>query len=169
MLILLLGLESVDVGSIVTDNNIYKMEILMVGFSFTEMQKKSNGGTEQVCRMIEKNIPQNLLNDFQIIPSRVSTLEEDKIRVYFLHDLPQDPETNHLQNESSRDRFHKIVFCGNWQYNQYLNILGVPPTNKLIVIDTPIEPIELIEKLLISNTKTKLISADSFKSYLRFF
>lgn len=118
----------------------------MVGFSFTEMQKKSNGGTEQVCRMIEKNIPQNLLNDFQIIPSRVSTLEEDKIRVYFLHDLPQDPETNHLQNESSRDRFHKIVFCGNWQYNQYLNILGVPPTNKLIVIDTPIEPIELIEK-----------------------
>jgi len=118
----------------------------MTGFSFTEMQKKSNGGTEQVCRMIESNISEDLLNEFQIIPSRIGKLEEDKIRVYWLHDLPQDPETNHIKDQSSRDRFQKIIFCGNWQYNQYLNVLGLIPNDKFIVIDTPIEPIEFVEK-----------------------
>jgi glycosyltransferase involved in cell wall biosynthesis len=117
-----------------------------MGFYFTEMQKKSNGGTEQVCRMLEKHLPQSLLEDFQIIPSRVTELLEDKIRVYFLHDLPQDPETNHLKDASSRNRFHKCVYIGHWQYNQYLNTLGIPPNDKCAVIDTPIEPIEYKEK-----------------------
>jgi UDP-glucose:(glucosyl)LPS alpha-1,2-glucosyltransferase len=113
-----------------------------MGFYFTEMQKKSNGGTEQTCRLIERNLSSDLLEDFQIIPSRVTDLLEDKIRIYHLHDLPNDPETNHLKDISSRNRFHKMVFCGHWQYNQYLNLLGVPPNDKCAVIDTPIVPIE---------------------------
>lgn len=112
-----------------------------MGFYFNEMQRKSNGGTEQVCRMLESNLPQDLLDHFQIIPSRVTELQEDKIRVYFLHDLPEDPETNHLKNAESRDRFHKIVFIGNWQYNRYLSVLGIPPDDKCAVIETPISPI----------------------------
>ena len=118
----------------------------MTGFYFTEMQKKANGGTEQTCRMIESRLSPELLTNFQIIPSRISDILEDKIRVYYLHDLPNDPETNHLKNQASRDRFHKIVFVGHWQYNQYLNTLGIPPNEKLTVIETPIEPIKFIEK-----------------------
>lgn len=117
-----------------------------MGFYFTEMQKKANGGTEQTCRLIESQLSTDLLEDFQIIPSRITNLLEDKIRVYWLHDLPYDPETNHLRDQASRDRFHKLVFCGNWQYNQYLNILGVPPDDKCAVLDTPIEPIPLSKK-----------------------
>lgn len=107
-----------------------------------EISIKSNGGTEQTKRMVAAHLPAGSLDDFQIICSRVRKIEEDKIRVYWLHDLPQDPETNHLKHSSSRDRFHKLVFCGHWQYNQYLNVLGVPPTEKCAVIDTPIIPIE---------------------------
>ena len=118
----------------------------MVGFYFTEMQKKSNGGTEQTCRLIENNLPPDILEDFQIIPSRVRELFDDKIRVMFLHDLPDDPETNHLKDQASRDRFHKLVFCGNWQYNRYVETLGVPQTDKCITLDTPIIPIEYKEK-----------------------
>jgi UDP-glucose:(glucosyl)LPS alpha-1,2-glucosyltransferase len=117
-----------------------------MGFSFNEMQQKSNGGTERVCRMLEKNLPEDLLNNFQIIPSRVSGLQENKIRVYFLHDLAQDPETNHIKNEQSRNRFQKIVFCGHWQYNQYLTQLNISPTNQLAVFDNPVEPIPFIKK-----------------------
>lgn len=117
-----------------------------MGFYFSEMQKKSNGGTEQTCRLIESRLPTDLLEDFQIIPSRVSEVLEDKIRVYHLHDLPEDPETNHLKNETSRDRFHKLVFCGNWQYNRYVNFLGIPQNDKCAVIETPIEPIGYKEK-----------------------
>lgn len=118
----------------------------MPGFDFNEMQKKSNGGTEQTCRMIESNLPSELLEDFQIIPSRVGSLKEDKIRVYHLHDLPEDPEINHLKNLNSRNRFHKLVFCGNWQYNRYLSVLGIPPNDKCVTIDTPIVPIEPVQK-----------------------
>lgn len=116
------------------------------GFYFTEMQKKSNGGTEQTCRMIQSNVDKDLLKDFQIIPSRISELLEDKIRIYHIHDLPQDPETNHLKDASSRERFHKIVFCGNWQWNQYHTHLGIPYDNRMAIIETPIEPIEYVRK-----------------------
>lgn len=115
-------------------------------FEDNEISVKSNGGTEQTKRMVASKLPSDLLDDFQIICSRVRGIQEDKIRVYWLHDLPQDPETNHLKDPKSRDRFHKLVFCGNWQYNQYLNLLGVPPTDKCAVIDTPIEPIKYVEK-----------------------
>jgi glycosyltransferase involved in cell wall biosynthesis len=118
----------------------------MAGFDFNEMQQKSNGGTEQTCRMIQSNLPEDLLQDFQIIPSRVRNIKEDKIRIYHLHDLPEDPETNHLKEQTSRDRFHKMVFCGHWQYNRYLNFLGVPQNDKCVVLETPIQPIEYQEK-----------------------
>mgnify|MGYP003325264069 CR=1 FL=1 len=111
-----------------------------MGFYYTEMQEKSNGGTEQVSRQLQSLLPTDLLEDFQIIPSRVTHLNDDKIRIYHLHDLPEDPETNHLKEKTSQDRFHKIVFCGNWQYNSFLSKLNIQPTNKLIVLDTPIVP-----------------------------
>ena len=106
-----------------------------------EISIKSNGGTEQTKRMVAAHLPTGLIDDFQIICSRVRKIEEDKIRVYWLHDTANDPETNHLKNSSSRDRFHKLVFCGHWQYNQYLNALNIPATDKCAVIDTPIVPI----------------------------
>ena len=118
----------------------------MPGFEENEISAKSVGGTEMVKRAIAARMPEGLVDDFQIICSRVRNIEEDKIRVYWLHDLPEDPETNHLKDAASRDRFQKLVFCGNWQYNRYINLLGIPQNDKCAVIETPIEPIEYKEK-----------------------
>ena len=96
--------------------------------------------------MIASRLSPELTEHFQVICSRIRKIEEDKIRVYWVHDLPQDPETNHLRDPNSRDRFHKIVFCGNWQYNQYVNLLGVPQNESCVTLDTPIEPINYVEK-----------------------
>jgi UDP-glucose:(glucosyl)LPS alpha-1,2-glucosyltransferase len=115
-------------------------------FEENEISIKSKGGTEMVKRGLAERLPEGLANDFQVICSRVRNIEDDKIRVYWLHDLPEDPETNHLKDKSSRDRFHKLVFCGHWQYNQYVTKLGVPQDDKCVVIETPIEPIPLIPK-----------------------
>lgn len=117
-----------------------------MAFEENEISSKSFGGTEMVKRAIAARIPQELQNEFQIICSRVRQIESEKIRVYWLHDLPDDPETNHLKDQSSRDRFHKMVFCGNWQYNRYIDMLGIPPDGKCVVIDTPITPFELVPK-----------------------
>jgi len=114
-------------------------EIIMP-FDENEISKNSQGGTESVKRELAKRLPEGLADEFQIICSRVRELDDEKIRVYWLHDLPEDPETNHLKDENSRNKFHKIVFCGNWQYNRYKDYLGIPPSKDHIVIDTPIDP-----------------------------
>jgi UDP-glucose:(glucosyl)LPS alpha-1,2-glucosyltransferase len=122
-----------------------------------EISVNSNGGTEQVKRMIGSMLPEGLLDDFQVICSRVRTIDESKIRVYWIHDLPNDPETNHIKDKSSRDRFHKIVFCGNWQYNQYLTQLNLAPEEKFAVIDTPIIPFEDYTNYKGNNEEIRLI------------
>lgn len=115
-------------------------------FEENEISKNSSGGTESVKRELSKRLPEGLADDFQIICSRVRNLEEDKIRVYWLHDLPEDPETSHLKDVDSRNRFHKLVFCGNWQYNRYQLVLGVPYDSNSMVIDTPIDPAPTVKK-----------------------
>lgn len=115
-------------------------------FEENEISEKSQGGTESVKRGLAERLPAGLADDFQIICSRVRKIEEEKIRVYWLHDLPEDPETNHLFNANSRNRFHRLVFCGNWQYTRYQHVLKVPYNLHSVVIDTPIEPLPSVEK-----------------------
>lgn len=115
-------------------------------FEENEISIKSAGGTELVKRALAEILPSELTSEFQVICSRVRQIENDKIRVYWIHDLPEDPETNHIKNADSRDRFHKIVFCGNWQYNNFVSKLNIPQDDKLIVIDNPINPIAYTPK-----------------------
>lgn len=111
-----------------------------------EFNKNSQGGTEKLMYDLLSRIDKQHLDKFQFIPSRVRTLYNDRIRIYHLHDLCHDPETNHLKDQWSRDRFHKIIYCGNWQMNQYQDFLGIPHDSKTCVIETAIDPIELIAK-----------------------
>jgi len=115
-------------------------------FEENEISKNSQGGTESVKRGLAERLPEGLADDFQIICSRVREIDEEKIRIYWLHDLPEDPETNHLKDENSRNRFHKLVFCGNWQYNRYRDFLGIPPSKDHVVIETPIDPFPVTTK-----------------------
>lgn len=117
-----------------------------MAFEENEISLKSQGGTEQMKRGLAERLPKGLTDDFQIICSRVREIEEDKIRVYWLHDLPEDPETNHLTDANSRARFHKNVFCGQWQYYRYQHMLGMPYDEKSQVIETAIDPFPIVEK-----------------------
>jgi len=111
-----------------------------------EISAKSHGGTEITKRSIGKYIPEELGKEFQIVPSRIRDLEEDKIRIYWAHDLAHDPECAHFKEENSRNRFHKMVFSSNWQLQEFNNRLGIPLDSKVQVIETPVEPIELVAK-----------------------
>jgi len=111
-----------------------------------ELNKNSKGGTELMLEGLYSRLDHDLLDKFQIIPSRVRDLKQDKIRIYWLHDLPNDPETQHIKEASSRNRFHKIVYCCNWQMQQYQTLLGVPHDIQSCVIDNAIDPIPYMEK-----------------------
>lgn len=127
-----------------------------MGFEVNEISANSKGGTELMRMGLEERLDPELIKDFQIICSRVRKIEEDKIRVYWLHDLPEDPETSHLKKADSRDRFHKMVFCGNWQYTRYRDYLGVPHNDTCTVLETAITPIEQ-ESIVKSKDEVRLI------------
>lgn len=112
----------------------------MSGFEENEISLKSNGGTELLKRGLAQRLPAGLADDFQVICSRVRELDNEAIRVYWMHDLPNDPECNHLASDAGRSRFHKMVFCSNWQYQQAQTILGVPYDDNSTVIENAVEP-----------------------------
>lgn len=111
-----------------------------------EQNANSKGGTEMMVEGVLSRLDSKFHDKFQIIPSRVRELHDDRIRIYWLHDLPLDTETRHIQDANSRSRFHKIVYCGQWQMNAYQMLLGVPQNNQFCVIDTAIDPFGEISK-----------------------
>lgn len=111
-----------------------------------ELNKNSNGGTELITRELFDRLDRSELEPFQIITSRVRELKEEKLRVLHLHDLPLDPENAHLKEEKNRNRFHKMVFVSNWQYQQFRDYLGVPYDLRSTVIPNGFEPIEMVRK-----------------------
>ena len=111
-----------------------------------EMNKNANGGTEITTRQLFNLLDPSDLEGVQIISSRVRELDPDKLRIYHLHDLPNDPEASHLREAASRDRFDRIVFSSNWQYQQFRTELRMPFSDQCRVIETGVEPMAWTEK-----------------------
>ena len=118
-------------------------------FEFRINQDKSTpmGGTELIYNRVMEYIPEELQEEFIIIPQRVREehLKDDRKKILWLHDLPEDPESQHLKDEENRKQFAKFVFPSNWALWDFHQKLGVPYEDS-IVIQNAIEPIELHEK-----------------------
>ena len=117
-----------------------------------ELAQNAKGGTELMQEALYKQLPEDLLQYFQIIPSRVREVDDSKIKIYWLHDLPGDPESDHLKS-GGWNRFDKLVFVSNWQMQAYQKHYGLP-WHKCVVLHNAIEPIPYIEK---PKDKIKLI------------
>jgi UDP-glucose:(glucosyl)LPS alpha-1,2-glucosyltransferase len=110
-------------------------------FVRNETNKNSMGGTERITQELANRADKDLLKEFQIVSSRIRDLQEDKIRIFYCHDLPGDPESDFLKDKSKHDLFHKYVFVSNWQMQGYMQQYGLP-WSKCIVVKNAIEPIK---------------------------
>jgi len=110
-----------------------------------ELSKNSRGGTELMLERLHGTLPADLLDKFQIIPSRVRDIDPDRIPILWLHDLPNDPESQHLREPELRKRFKKIVAVSDWQMQMYNLIVGLP-YQESIVIKNAITPIDIEKK-----------------------
>ena len=110
-----------------------------MGIEVDEVSKDAMGGTELMKFGLQKRLDPELLDKFQIIPSRVRELDESKVRILWLHDLPGDPESEHLAN-GGWAKFHKLVFVSNWQMQAYILKYNIPWSHCL-VMKNAIEPI----------------------------
>ena len=107
----------------------------------------SKGGTEQMYEGLVARLPTELTDKFNIICSRVreENISKTKKNILWLHDTWDDPESQHLKDRKSLDRFEKLVFVSHYQQSTYNLGLGVP-YDKGVVLQNAIVPIEPHEK-----------------------
>jgi glycosyltransferase involved in cell wall biosynthesis len=110
-----------------------------------ELSKNARGGTELMQERLHSSLPADLLEKFQIIPSRVRDLDPDKKKILWLHDLPVDPESEHIKDPNLRKRFDKIVCVSDWQM-QFYNLASGLPYSESVVIKNAIYPIDIETK-----------------------
>ena len=110
------------------------------GIEKNEVDSNAMGGTELMKFGLHERLDPTLLDDFQIIPSRVRELKDDKLKVLWLHDLPWDPESQHLHDEGWK-KFDKLVYVSDWQKELYQNMFQIPPS-KGVVLKNAIVPLE---------------------------
>jgi glycosyltransferase involved in cell wall biosynthesis len=101
---------------------------------------KAMGGTELSRKWLFDRLDPELRDYFQFISSRKRKLE-DKPRLFWVHDLAQDPEVAFLKEKSNAMLdFEKILFVSHWQQYQYGVYLGVPYDHG-VTIQHAIDPI----------------------------
>ena len=73
------------------------------------------GGTELILANLKDALPV-LTSQVQIMMSRPENYTfEDKPRILWLQDLPQDPASAVLRDKSYRTKFNHIVFASHWR------------------------------------------------------
>jgi UDP-glucose:(glucosyl)LPS alpha-1,2-glucosyltransferase len=110
------------------------------------LSKGAMGGSELMLNRLYSTLPRDLLEQFQIIPTRLRDLKEDKFRIYWCHDLPGDPEVEKALANNGWHRFHRIVFCSNWQAQRFIDTYAIP-WSKCLVLLNAIDAIEEVEKV----------------------
>ena len=103
----------------------------------------AKGGTEMMKQGLIDRLPASLLDEVNLICSRVRDVSPDKPNIYWLHDLASDPEAE--KGLQQRDKFAKLVFVSNWQWTTYHILHNLPYTNS-VVMKNAIEPIPGHEK-----------------------
>ena len=108
---------------------------------------KGKGGTEMMLEKMLELVPKELTDQVNIICSRVrdENLSKDKPNILWLHDTWDDPETQHLREESSLKRFDKLVFVSNYQFQTY-HLAHQIPYSKSVVLKNAIVPFDKIKK-----------------------
>jgi UDP-glucose:(glucosyl)LPS alpha-1,2-glucosyltransferase len=99
------------------------------------------GGTELMLNRLKASMPEGLLDDIQIIATRLNEpLDETKIRVAWIHDLANDPQLDYLKNDGWK-KFHALIFVSNWQMQQFIAKFNIP-WSMCVVMHNAIEPFE---------------------------
>jgi len=97
-----------------------------MGIAWHDDSAKSNGGTERLGRQLESFVDPKLLEEFQIVISRKRTeLDESKLRLFWAHDLSEDPESSHLANGGWR-KYHRLIFVSHFQMQAYIRKFDIP-------------------------------------------
>jgi|TARA_R110002073_G_scaffold246845_2_gene409618 glycosyltransferase involved in cell wall biosynthesis len=118
---------------------VVKLNIIDSGPEKNELSRNAMGGTELMQKQLYNRVDKELLDRFQIIPSRVRQLKQDKTKILWCHDLPQDGNVSFLKDQ--HEVIDQLVFVSNYQKSNFIEEHDLPPS-KCTVIQNAIVPIE---------------------------
>jgi len=131
------------------------VEIVAGELRRNETNKNAMGGTEMIAAEMHKRIDPKILKNWQIIHSRARGLEANLKHMLVCHDLPGDPEVQHLK-DGGWEQYDKIVFVSNWQMMMYNIYLGVPYSHCAVICNA-IDPIDVVPEDKHDGEKIRLI------------
>jgi len=111
---------------------------------FDSFSKSAMGGTEIIKHGLQNRLPQELLDKFQIICDRIISINETKIRLFWVHSTPYQLNNSHLERGGWR-KFHKIIFVSYHQMEEYVREYQIPYSH-CVIMKHALEPIKLQEK-----------------------
>lgn len=107
---------------------------------FTPNPDRSNSGFEAYKEIVAEAVDKKLLNEVQIVDDYTTELQEDKIRMFWCHDIPNNPDTHVFADREWLSRFHKIIFTSNWQLQAFEEAYNLPHDLKTMVIENGFNP-----------------------------
>ena len=107
---------------------------------FDDFSKPSMGGTEIIKHGLQNRLPQELLNKFQIICDRIISIDETKIRLFWVHNTPHQVDNQHLKDDGWR-KFHRIIFISHHQMEEYVREYNIPYSH-CVVMRHALEPVK---------------------------
>ena len=114
---------------------------------FDTFSRNSNGGAEIAKRGLQKRLPQELLNKFQIVCDRVSNLDNKKIKLFWCHNIPEHEISNEslgysaVLSDNGWKKFSKIIFVSQNQRDKFILKFNIPYSH-CSVISCGIDPLE---------------------------
>jgi glycosyltransferase involved in cell wall biosynthesis len=93
-----------------------------------------------MCRELERRIAPELLDRFQIIPSRLRELDGERIRILWLHNTVLDPEAEAALANGGWRRFHRLVLVSHHQMQAFIDRFAIP-WERCVVMRNAIVPI----------------------------
>lgn len=110
-------------------------------FKNIDVSANARGGSElmrdRLIAGLKARGREDLLERFDFHNSRVRDFDSSRPSILLLHDLPGDPESEHLRQDGG-ERFKQLVFVSNWQFQQYQQYYGLNGT-KCSIIPNAIE------------------------------
>ncbi len=111
----------------------------------TGLSINARGGSELMFNRLMDGLGSDYTDRFQFISSRVRKIDPLKKQILILNDTWNDPESSHLKDQKSRDRFAHLAFVSEYQFNTYNMALGVP-YNGSTVMRNAIVPFDHVTK-----------------------
>lgn len=115
-----------------------------------EYNLRSSGGTELSMGELTEALDPEVLDKFQVIPSRFRGIKDGLIPIYWVHDTADDPEMDHLA-DGGWDKFKKIVFVSNWQMQKFIDRFGIP-WSKCVVLPNAVKMFPVPSPLEVDGT-----------------